>query len=113
MKSFLRITLFAIGLGMIAPNFIGTNINVNAEEVVKTDNKNKCQIRLVPYSSMTAEIRINEYLEQGYKIENVVSSDGTILFILSKSCKDVIKIVHTSDLIVKNKHKPFFGIGGE
>lgn len=107
MKSCLRVTLFAIGLGMIAPNFLGTNINVNAEEVVKADNKNKCQIRLVPYSSMTAEIRINEYLEQGYKIENIVSSDCKILFIFSKGC------IHAPDLIVENKHKPFFGIGGE
>lgn len=77
---------------LIAITLCLCTMNASAEEVVKTDNKNKCQVRLVEGDSTTAEIRINEYLAQGY---DLIKISRVNQFIFAKNCNDQIKISNT------------------
>lgn len=77
---------------LIAMTLIFYALNASAEEVVK---ENKCQVRLVQSNSPTAEIRINEYLAQGYDLIKISRVKCFTLFIFAKNCNDQIKISNT------------------
>lgn len=74
---------------LIAMALIFYTTSVSAEEVVK---ENKCQIRLVKGNSLTAEIRINEYLAQGYDLIKISRVKCFTQFIFAKNCGNQIKL---------------------
>lgn len=80
---------------LIAIALVFCTMNASAEEVVKADNKNKCQVRLVKGNSLTAEIYINEYLDLGYDLIKISKTKCFTQFIFAKNCENQIKISNT------------------
>lgn len=96
MNKFLRVILFAVGLGLVAPNFIGTNINVNADDNT-FEYSSQCFVKALTYDSAK---QINRHLNNGYTLIKITDSKYPY-FVLAKNCDNQIRI--HSDFIKKEE----------
>lgn len=86
MNKFLRVTLFAVGLGLIAPNFIGTNVNAD-DKVVECNNQ--CSIKAFVFDDMK---QINRHLNNGYTLIKITDSKYPF-YIFAKNCTNQINLI--------------------